>query len=677
MVSYLELNNPEGIPRAATPNTVGISEKAKKENQIAGVGGLFTWLENEYQKCKNARHPIERKWYTNLAFYHGNQWMTTYDSAYSDARFKMDIPQVPPWRVRMVVNKVRGFVRTEMAQLNSNRPTFTVAPATDSDEDQQKSKVAEQIVEAAYYTKKFQKTCQEVTFWTSVVGNGFFKVYWDLDSSYGGKPGNICIECINPFYLFFPDYNTPSLEKQPYVIHAITRPKQYIVQKYGMTDVETITVEDLFRRAAIDTVGTPNVIPEQVLIREFWIKPNICPALPQGGYVQIIGNIITVVAQGNPYMHGQYPFCHVKHLESGGFYGVSLIEDLIPLQKEYNKNVSQLIENRNLMSRPKLLAPRGSVDVGMITDQPGQIIQYNAGFGPPTPLQIPPIPGYVIEELQIIQSDFNDVAGQTDFMRQDSAARLSSATAIAYIQEQDSSKMSLVIHSFEDALEKIGSQYLSLVLQFWDEPRMIKVAGTDKAVTSVMYKNTSIGDNTDVRVEAGSALPYNKGAKQALLMDLVKMGIIQPQDMLRVLDMRGIEKVSEAYNVSVQQAERENIKLANGQFIPANAFDEHDIHMQIHNQYRRSESYEILPDQIKQLFAQHIRTHEMATAQAQQQQAMQQQPGQAPGPEQKQPKQPGQEQQQPGQQPAQVQGNLEQMAAQIPGAGQAQEGAPQ
>ena len=605
----IELNNPDGISKFQTDSKA--VEYSKNQNVVAGVSGLFNWLDTEYKKCKHARQSIEKTWYTNLAFYHGNQWARTYNSSYSDNGYKMDVPKVPPWRVRIVINKIRNFVRTEMASMMGNRPTFTVAPATDTDEDQQKAKAAQQIVESAYYTKEFLKTEQEVVFWTSVTGNGFFKTYWDLSGSYGNKSGIIRIQSISPFNIYVPDYICCDIEYQPYVIHAVTKPREYVVQKYGITQVDTIDVDDLFSRSAIDISANTKIIKEQVLIREFWIKPGICPQLPKGGYVQTIGSTITQVNEGNIYRHGQYPFSHVKHLESGGFYGCSLIEDLIPLQKEYNKTHSQLIENRNMMSRPKLIAPRGSVDVAMITDEPGQVVTYNAGFGPPSPLQMPPIPGYVVEELSIIANDFNEIAGQTDFL-QEKANNATSATAIAYIQEQDASRLSLVLHSFENAIEKVGSQYLNLVVQFWDEQRMVQVAGTDKAFTTMLFKNTSIGDNTDVRVEAGSALPYSKAARRSLLMELVKMGVIQPQDMLRVLEMRGVEKVTKAFNVSVQQAERENIKLSKGMFVPANAWDDHKLHVEIHNQYRRSEAFEMLPDQIKELFAQHVRTHEVA-----------------------------------------------------------------
>jgi hypothetical protein len=46
--------------------------------------------------------------------------------------------------------------------------------------------------------------------------------------------------------------------------------------------------------------------------------------------------------------------------------------------------------------------------------------------------------------------------------------------------------------------------------------------------------------------------------------------------------------------------------------VPVNSYDAHQVHIQIHNTYRKSQEFEQLPPEIKSLFEQHVNQHMMA-----------------------------------------------------------------
>jgi hypothetical protein len=597
-------------------------EGSKPPDFERAMDQLNGWLEREFKKCQEARYAIERTWYSNLAFYRGDHWFTVINTTASPSGYVLKTTNAPPWRVRRTINKIRTIVRTEIAKLTSSKPTFTVTPASNEDDDLAAAKVANQLFEAAYYNEQMVQTVTELSFWVSTVGNGFVKTYWDpfKPGDNKGESGDVVIETINPFFLFFPDMLCIDIEKQPYIIHAITKPKETVKAMYGIEDAPTMDIEDLYKQSQTTGNSVGQVIRDQVLIKEFWIKPGICPALSKGGFVTVVGNDITQIVPGSPYNHGKYPFAHVRHVLTGSFYGASLIEDLKQPQQEYNRINSQIIENRNLSARYKLLAAKGSVDPNKITDEPGQIVEYNPGFNPPVVMQPFVFPSYVMEHLNLVIKDMDDISGIHDISRGVSSADLTAASAIAYLQEADNAKLGPVTHSLELALEKIGTQYLKLITQFWDAQRTVAVVGKDLAVSTFMLKGSDLKGNTDVRVEAGSGLPYSKAAKQAFLMDLVKMGAIQPGDILGVLEVKGLEKIIEDNNISLNQIRRENIKMSQGMEVPVNAYDIHELHLELHNRFRRSEEYEILQDQMKMLFENHCRTHEYAIQQKAQQQ---------------------------------------------------------
>jgi hypothetical protein len=174
-------------------------------------------------------------------------------------------------------------------------------------------------------------------------------------------------------------------------------------------------------------------------------------------------------------------------------------------------------------------------------------------------------------------------------------------------------------------------------------------------------------------VEAGSALPTSRAAKQAFIMDLMKMGFIDPNKGLEVLEIGGINKIYEQIQVDVRQAQRENLKMAQAtaqlieqnrveqldQFftspygqgllqqsqelgmslimenpsdgslmdlsplqqgmppqpidipliVPVNSWDDNNIHIERHNNYRKSQAYDNLEKDAKDLFEAHVNAH--------------------------------------------------------------------
>jgi len=155
-----------------------------------------------------------------------------------------------------------------------------------------------------------------------------------------------------------------------------------------------------------------------------------------------------------------------------------------------------------------------------------------------------------------------DISGQHEVSKGQTPPGVSAATAISYLQEQDESMLSVAYDSLEEGIEKVAFETLSLVSQFWDTSRMVKVVGLDGSFEVMAFKGSDLRGNNDIRVEAGSALPTSKAAKQAFIMDLMKMGFIDPSKGLEVMEIGGINKIYDEIQVDVREAQRENIKMS-------------------------------------------------------------------------------------------------------------------
>lgn len=646
----LENQTDQGGPGADISDQ--LSEKDKRE--------LVAWVKSNYDKMKTNRQRTRRQWDFNLEMYGGNQFITEVTGDNSISR--LQTPKATKSRNRNVTNRIRPLIRTEITKQTSQKATVTVVPASGEDDDLFAAQNGESVWSFLYDHLHVQWTMERNAFWTSTCGNGFVKTWWDASKKDAmfknimGMPtvGNIRIAPVTPYNLFVPDLLIEDIEDQCHVFEAYTRTVEWANAFFGGNFAPTITGKtEIFESSYFQSSGDSDSEPDSVLIIEAYVKPGSYKRLPEGGLITVCADQLVGFVEGIWYTHEEYPYAHTKHVMTGKFYGVSVLDDINSLQKEYNATRRQIIESKNRMARPQLLAPIGSMNIEKYTSEPGLIVPYKPALGKPEPLQIQPIPNYVLEEVERIISDMEDISGQHQVSRGMAPGQgVVAATAIAFLQEKDDAIISTTMSSIEQSISKIARQALTLAVDYWDLPRIIRVAGTDRSFDSFVLKGSDIANALDVRVEPGSALPESKAARQAFLMDLVQVGAITPQQMLDMMEIGGVQNLVDRMRIDMRVAQRENLRMKrltpqdiadwNQQMmedaligapgtrdpntgtptidpmliatyppkIPVNKWDNHEVHITTHNNYRKSQEFELLSDEVKDQFEKHIMIHE-------------------------------------------------------------------
>ncbi|MFG2268103.1 hypothetical protein [Streptomyces sp. NPDC048720] len=663
-----------------------VSELASRTKQKDFENQVINWTKSAHLRCRTVRQQLERQWYLNLAFYSGKQnvqLVPTSGSSGSSIGVRLYVPPAPYYRSRPVINRIRPIIRTELSKLTAQKPSATVVPSTSDDSDLAAAQAGEQIWNSIYREKKIHSVFRQSMLWTLCCGTGFMKVYWDgtkkssqwenwtqeqmiAVQSMGGpaqKPpdGDFCFENITPFHLFVPDLMQEDIENQPYVIQVQTRSAEWVKLHYGLDmPPNVMEASDILNDSFLNLVGAGEFRKDSIMCYEVWIKPGNVTFMPEGGMFTIVGDRLVQFVKGNPYSHQQYPFAKIAHIPTGRFYGDSVITDLIPIQREYNRTRGQITENKNKMAHLQLVAAKGAITASKINTEPGQVIEYNLGFPPPEPMPLQTLPAYVLQEIDRLLMDFEDISGQHQVSKGQVPSGVTAATAINYLQEQDESMLSVTHDGIEEAFGKLGYQTLCHVQQYWDLPRKVKVTGKDGYFNVISFQGADLKGNTDVQVEAGSSLPTSKAAKQAFLMDMMTQGFIPPEKGLELMEMGGVQRLYEEIQVDAAQASRENMRMSavtqeqmseysmtfvpkdpmTGQpdpsqglidpntsqplmdqagnptapplIVPVNSFDAHQVHIQIHNTYRKSQEFEQLTPEIKQLFEEHVNQHMMA-----------------------------------------------------------------
>jgi hypothetical protein len=442
------------------------------------------------------------------------------------------------------------------------------------------------------------------------------------------------------------------MKAQPFAIHARAVDPDVIEEAYNVkidpnVQINGNQLEQKFF-AALGMKNNPND-NNLVFMKEIWVKP--CRKYPTGAMLVIAGDKVIYAYSGRteeetveevnpeyvlepktysesdyPYEHGMYPFQKIDHIPSGRFYGSSTLDDIIPLQKEYNKTRSQIVESKNRTAKPQITYEKGSIDPSKMTSEAGLMIPVNPGFGRPEPLNYPQIASYVIQELDRVQADMDDLSSQTGVSKGRTPPGVEAASAIAYLQEENDSALYHTVASIEDATEQIGKQSLALVQQFWDEKHVIEVVSKNSAQDASIFKMANLKGNTDIRVEAGSMAPKSRAAKQAFIVELMQMGAMPPEKGLRYLELNETSRLYEEMQIDTRQAERENIKMATEDYpitesldemgvtvpqggFPVNEFDNDVAHMETHGIFMKSETYELLDEEKQKVILMHYMMH--------------------------------------------------------------------
>lgn len=463
--------------------------------------------------------------------------------------------------------------------------------------------------------------------------------------------GDMELEIVSPYEIVV-DRNATSVENAQWLIRSKIRPLSWIRDHYpekGMfVKGEDVKVHEYFQKRLTSLVGIhgftseagtsdKNVTTEEdcAVVHEYWEKPSY--RHKRGRLVVVAGNVELWQGQ-NPYNHQRIPGIKIDDINlPGRFWGMSSFENGIPVQKNYNRARSQEVENRTLCGRPKFLSPKScGVSQSAFDAEAGEKIEYRPGpRGEKPELLVPPSTAAATQtEIQHTLNDLQEVLGWHEVSRGILPSANIPAEGIEKLQMSDETMMGDTATNIDVGLVKLGKMMLSLVQQFWDEERMVRAGGEGARVEAMHLRGDDLAgdmqgaDYLDVRVVPHSTLLKNPEKERAKVMDLLQMGLLNPVQhrelIVKAVDVANSDQIFEDVRLDEQWASRENELMESGMLSIPRDFENHGVHLEVLNRYRKSERYRRLPPHVQQLFDQHAQLHETLLVQMEQKKALMQ-----------------------------------------------------
>lgn len=579
---------------------------------------LWPVVKNKYDLGLELRRPFEREWMVNLAFLAGRQYVFFN----SQAHMLQQVSRIKG-RSRRVDNILLPKWRRQVSDLIRDDPQMTVVPNTNEDEDIKAAKIGDKVLKYFWRTQRMKRKRRELAGWIYATGNAFLDDRWNprlgptsLDPKSGKLVylGDVDAGVWSPFEIILPVVflGDTDLHRMPWLIKAKWRTLDYIRGLFPK-DGQRVTNES-FPQPVMGAdlisgrIGTANSKIEGATLMEFYHQP--CNEYPKGLMISAANGVIL---QKEEYPFNFYNLEHFKDVDVPGvFWGRGTITEAVQLQVRWNKTLNSVDEYNQIAAKGKLLTPKGSNLEVVPDDTHGEVVYYKPVLGhKPDWLTMKGLPPSMELSLNMVKVSLDDLFSYHEVSRGTNKSDIRSGDMVGLLIEQDAFGR-LPSHAvFEEGLESWGSRILKRFQDGYTSDRMIKVAGRDNEFEVFAFQGSDLRSNTDVSVKRQSSLPDSRVLRNMEVMNRYEKGLYgDPADpevrrhVMSMLDDAVVDDIYSDTKLDEAYARYENNLLITGQVsaIQVNQYDNHALHMQEHNHFRKSLDFQKIKQQDPKAF---------------------------------------------------------------------------
>jgi len=614
-----------------------MEQKLSKKQKVDLVSEIW----KDFKRRQEERKPFETQWQLNINFLIGNQYCDI-----NSNNILKEIDKQFFWEEREVFNHIAPLIETRVAKLANVRPIMTVLPSSDDEDDISNAKVCKDILQSLSNKLDLSKLIAQATRWSEICGTIFYKTVWNDSagavvglSPLGDKicEGDVDILVCSPFEIY-PDSNScADLNHCKSLIHARSYNVETVEQLWGIkvdgTDIDSYALSSVHNNGVLSMNGFTKVSKtaqhNQAMVIEKYDMPT--KQYPNGRLIVVVENELV--------FNGELPYKNLKDGERGFpfvrqismeqpslFWGASVIDRTIPIQRAYNAVKNRKHEFMNRISMGVLTVEDGSIDVDNLEEEgisPGKILVYRQGSNEPRMLTTESVPVSFSDEEERLLTEFLNISGVSDLLGSNvNAVANMSGVALQLLVEQENARISASSENIRFAIKEVAQHILRLYKQFVTHERMSRLVGSNGAINFFYWDRGSISSD-DISFETEGESGQTIAQKRSMIVDLLKQGLLHDEqgklsnDMRhKILEMLGFgvwEDVLDNNSLQIQKAKRENLDLLLNKKEPeVLEIHDHDLHIKTHTSFMLGVEWEKAVKKNPKLGEQmleHIRKH--------------------------------------------------------------------
>lgn len=501
-----------------------MSEKKKLDERVV-------FVKEDFEKRAEERKELERGWLININYYRGNQYAEVLPTGAISSVSKRF-----PWQLTSVFNHIAPMIEARLARFNRMSTDVTCLPASSSSEDEKAARFATKLLRTVKEDNDFRSLAGEAAFWAEICGTAFYKIGWDkrkgrVISSDGLREGDAYIEVCPPQEIYPDSLNAKNVSDCRSVIHAKAYPVSVVEENWG------IKIDETERKASVmySTDKSGGVTCKEkdgyVTVIERYSVPDT--EYPQGRLLIVAGDkvlydgILPYVTE--PDGSRGLPFVRQVAIPSpSSFFGISLVERMIPVQRAYNAVKNRKHEFFNRMTAGVLVAEDGSIDLDDLDDEgiaPGKVIVYRQGCEKPQMLTFGSVPSEFGEEEDRLLKEFVTIGGITDFIVTGAFGGADySGAALNVINEQSNARLCVTTESIRSAQKAVAAKILRVYREYATDEKLAAIENASGGEKETFRNSEISADNIVFDVDDGQVNTI--GDKRGLAKEIYEMNLL-------------------------------------------------------------------------------------------------------------------------------------------------------
>lgn len=551
-----------------------------------------------------------RSYWLNHAFLLGYQWIWwNHDTS------RLDVISHEADRIQPTMNLMRANTRTIMAKATQRPLQFENNPTQYDDATIRAARLGESIIRdtasPAGHDWERKRAKLSIAMWKG--GSAAISVDWDADNG-------DTVETVLPIGDFVVEPGALEAETARWWIRKQALPPAEVQAIYEMESEppadSTTGLDPYMHKIVGDHLGSGDKAVPRTHVFTYYERPN--PLCPEGKFlVEIDGQIIERGTWPFPWSDRLNIAVAIETVVENQWQGATVLDDVRPIQVAFNAVWANYLEHLRDASTARLAVPSSSADlIRELTDTPGEILEYADGSAPPAYIDPAQITTWLRELAPQLKSLIDDLMGLHDVSRGMAPGSVESGLGIQILVEQDESPVGHMIGEQQRVFTRVAQ--MNLMLREAEQKEKQETTVVDgRTPVRTDFKGKELHGQTGITVPLDALVPRSHAALQALADKAMEMGLITNViQYAKVADLPNQEDLIAAAAPDAAKARRENAMFEMGEVILPATFDDHELHIEMHNEFRKTVRYEQMADEDREVVDDHVQAHETVAAQA-------------------------------------------------------------
>lgn len=431
-------------------------------------------------------------------------------------------------------------IQNKHADAMDNIPELIFLPV--SKDDEQTCSILNKIIPVVNERSKFTRAYSGCWYDKLIAGAGIYFVGWNQNLYYG--LGDVEIKKVDPLKLFWkPGIN--NIQESPFTFYVEELPLSEVRELYPYLEVTTGNHLALQEHPKQEQDIEQDIV--QLVHCYYKVNNRIHYCYFSCGQVIYASENDDRFKNTGYYLHGKHPFvidsCYSIYDSPFGF---SLLDVEKPTQELIDKYTQFTVKNVKDNAAGKKFYDRNSgVNLNDLQDPGKEYVAVNSiNDGVIRHVEVKDITANMSGLINNKVAEMNETSGNRDFTQGGTVAGVTSASAIAALQESGSKGSRDLIKNTYEAMKEIGEMEIEIMRQRYQNTRFFRITGTEEEYDFVEFNNQDLLPREieqedgqpilhtpvfDVKIKAQKQSPFSTMANNEQYLNFFKAGMFNPQ----------------------------------------------------------------------------------------------------------------------------------------------------